>query len=565
MSDTTWNTSFSKTTIENLENPRKSKDPVVRLDTNNISVLDNIYNNLQNLQNNSENNDITEQFIASYGTRFQEGARPKKITGKSISSGFNNTVKAIDTKGKATVKAIDKSAKQTGKSMGIKKTPPPKKPKKKSKKKKKSTSSSANDRFNNAKNQFMKYYNIVSEIIVGIVTAFPATINTMVNGFSTVYVTALSENNKPNNSDVTTVSNIIYLIISFPLCVFITYNWFFMLVYREQTADGFERIPKNGTRLNISFDSNWQLKFLFEYVITPLRVFDTFLFSDKGFTSIDADGDEYTRFSSVPQLLDRLPFKIIAKFLLFGISFAFFFVMDPFNGVASSIKGLPTMLTGVCTAIIIMAWFYNSVNTVVDNIPKILTATFITCISLFIYIVIQLCIAIFSINPSTITLLLYLWFHSIGAVFFYGSGGMQYFNKMDKFVKADLDFLNKDENCNKDNPFINMILYFANFLYNNFYSFGFILLLLRNVFSCLMHLKSNMVKMSTATITMFLILFTTVYGIMYGSGSSKTAGAAPNATPYATKIPDATPNYPANNEVDIVDDKDINIDFLKSK
>ena len=438
----------------NNEDVLKLKENILKIknrrkfETNysNIETLDNIYDGLSNMsENESENNIIINEDIIE---DFQEGARNKNKKKSKNVKDEKGGKGGKDNKG--------------GKSKKSKKSKKSRKSKKNKKTKKKSKYEQFKDKikdfFKNIEKSFdsgKKYlfygYNEFDKLLYYI-------------AFIYVYFISISTDQKLNElnfnlsngtktqidhirSDTNSVKYVLYSIFLLPICLYATYNWFYLLVYvrpKENNENGYERPFDDDVRMKISLDGIQQdfirkpLEFLLNYAITPLYWFDK-IFDNKYYSNFAVNYVQYN-------ILNY--FLIFILVLLINMKFGLFQSLDYF------IKNKPSILYKVCGIIIAGAFLYNicmhifnpSVEIKMLRVFKYLFGILVT----FIYIILSTFVAGMSINVSAILILLYIWIHSLFGIVLYNKnnfyGIFQEINNINSYIKKD--YTNIDtENC----------------------------------------------------------------------------------------------------------------------
>jgi hypothetical protein len=290
-------------------------------------------------------------------------------------------------------------------------------------------------------------------------------------------------------TDQNAVKQYIYSILTLPVCLYATYNWFYLMVYmreKEGTDGEMERPFGDENRTKITLDGiqneyiKTPLEFLFNYAITPLYWFDK-IFDDNKYSSFANNMIQW-------QILNYFIIFIIVLFI--NSKFGFF---DSLNKLLS--RNSPYLFWG-CAIIILFKFLYNVVKHLIDPGKallqfRILHALFGILVT-FVYIIITTLISSMSINVSAILIILFVWIHSIFGIVLYNKNGLWgIFNEIkniNSFIKKDYDDLT-DEYCDsldwfgqilmKMIKFLNdrrlevclLIIFIINFFAVKFYSF----------------------------------------------------------------------------------------------
>lgn len=405
----------------------------------------------------------------------------------------------------------------------------------------------------------------------------PNSIKYIVTSFSLSFTKVLTELDLENTetedqilSDAQIVEKIIYYIISFPLAVFVMYNWFFVIVYRDhdlylrdhcevqEVANNVYGNPtcrpaNDNQRMKITFDgykSKDFLEFFLFFIIIPFKLFDTFILGDKW----------------LPQLMCYVPWKILCKFISLLIAFLIVFWIGLFDTFVYIVSGNTTLISWANSLIIFGYFVYYVVRDIWDNeapslsldamktkkpppspVAAAAAATLDTediinagteilaksihrnyshsaygFFSKIIKYTVRFIVAVFSIPISSVLLNMYIWFVSFFGILFFG-GGMENFaenfNKMETFVESDIYKLfdkNKTD-CVKPSILMLILKSITKFIYRNFYTFIMLFLIGVNMFDTIMNMNSVIVKYMIVGLLSSPALFL-LLGILGGGG-----------------------------------------------
>jgi hypothetical protein len=310
-------------------------------------------------------------------------------------------------------------------------------------------------------------------------------------GFANVFTLENDASSENIEKDAQVIHDIIALTLSFPLCIFITYNWFFLFAYKTtyncQNTDPPVttcRPANDSVRMKLNFDSvendNTRkfLNLMFDFSVKPLEVFDELVFGD----------------SKIPMLC-MIPYRILVKFILLGFSVIVVTWFSLLNSVDSIITGSSFMIMGF--AILVIVWW--CVKCAPGHIIKITElfqgkAMIITAM-IILFGTIRLIIAIFSISTSSILITFYFWIHSLFGIAMYGEngfGGIQdEIEKMDAYMDEEILWLqDKDTSCFKPELWRKVLRTIVFFIYDNFYAFWFLIFMSGNLMNAF-HLQSQ--------------------------------------------------------------------------
>jgi hypothetical protein len=427
----------------------------------NMETLENIYDNssIQAEQGSTMPSSYKDEVFVE---NFQEGARNK---GKSKTKSTSSTT---------TTQSTTKKKKSKGK-----------KGKKKGKKGKKKGKKGKNG-FKEKINKFVKILEKFLNKAKKSVFYLRDELDKLVSYVAVVYVYFISIVTNPDLADLKfDFSNVkkmdfdniqadkeafkiaIYKVISMPLLLYATYNWFYLMVYmkaKEEEDGMLERPFDDDKRMKISLDGikpdfiKKPLQFSLNYAITPLYWFDK-LFNN----------NIYTYFAN-----NIIGWKILNYLLIFIFVFIINTKFGLFDSLDHFIKNKPSFLYKFCGIIIAGTLLYNIFNHIFNPSQEIKTLRvfkYLFGILLgFIYIILTTFVAGMSINISAILILMYVWIHSLFGIFLYNKKGIfGYFEEkknMDNYIKRDSERL-QTEDCEKLSFFERILLQIVKFLNDN--------------------------------------------------------------------------------------------------
>lgn len=315
----------------------------------------------------------------------------------------------------------------------------------------------------------------------------------------------VSDANKYKENDVNQLKQIIYSVLSFPISIFIMYNWYYLTVFRYELSskDQEKKIQLKEIEFKIKFENeivNDVCNFLFIFCLEPVYVINDFLLNIEKF----------------PLYFNNIPFHNFKRFILLFISFFFVFYLNLFT-----VFELIFSTTGISIVFVLIYLFvnififllyfkqvYNIINSTSQDMPsdfgqmalymlKIYIMPFIVKIAYYIlYIFVKFIIIMFSIKIAIIILFIYLWIHSILGIKLYNTidqdfswkdefmafitGGYTNSSNIDKECKNEI--LNLSNSCN-DGLLEKIQKFFALLLSDcSYYIMMFIVLLFINIF-----------------------------------------------------------------------------------
>jgi hypothetical protein len=357
---------------------------------------------------------------------------------------------------------------------------------------------------------------------------FDAMIYDLAFAFSTAFT--LEDGATTQENDAQSIHNIIALTFSFPLCIYITYNWFFLFAYQgNYRCKDIDppvtscRPANDHVRMPLNFDSVTNentrqfLNLTFDFSVYPLYIFDTYVFGDKG----------------LPALCLTSPSRILVKFILLLISFFVVTWFGFFDTIDSLIAGSSSLVMGFCILCII--WKYGSqIIGHTKEIVELTTPSFTAFAVSVIFFVIRLIIAIFSVNTSSILVTCYFWVHSFFGMVMYGENGwsgiFDEIENMDAYIDEDILWLqDKDTNCFKPELWRKILRIIVTFIYDNFYALSFLSLMSVNVVNVLSNIESPSLKYTIFTLIAVQIFLVGVVMFIH-SGKAENRMNTPPAT-----------------------------------
>ena len=353
------------------------------------------------------------------------------------------------------------------------------------------------------------------------------------------YVSVESKEVKERDSQ--TITDIIMKLIIFPLCVIISYNWYYLdVMYKEDEYNkAIEDAKKAGAispennikpivfrdasdinRLKITWGDDDYLNFFLYFVIKPLELVDSFLFGDKlridkniyfltevenGYPVLEVSWCTLPYFLNIITNLTKMtgviPSRMTNKLIIFFFSLVFIYQFSFFSIILDSLDtGKTTALKLFCTVYILFFYFYYTIKYCIFHIPKQLNMSNIGFIikSIMIYITwviiystIRLSIALASVNLSAMVICLYVWFNLMFGLMIYdkNNGGLlSGFDKINNFINSEIDSMAAQKECYNDKGFLNykvafrFIAKFVIFINDNLVIIGLLFLLGANYF-----------------------------------------------------------------------------------
>lgn len=312
------------------------------------------------------------------------------------------------------------------------------------------------------------------------------------------------------NKDNGIVKYMIYSIITLPLCLYATYNWFYLLVYvkpNEDNPDIYERPFDDVVRTKITFDGiqpsfiRNPIHFLLNYTIAPLYWVDK-LFNNKYYTNMAIN---YIQWNVLNYMLLFIGVVFINR--EFGL----------FESLNNFISNRPSYLYRLCGIVIAGTFLYNMCIHIFNpptsismlRVFKYLFAILVT----FIYIIVSTFIAGMSINMSCVVILLYVWLHSLFGIVLYNkngfSGVFKEIKNIDAYIKKDYANLDTGQ-CDGLSFFEKLFMQFIQFLndYRTLVSMAIVIGL--NIY----YAAFNSIYLKVITIVLLLLFLLIIYQIL---------------------------------------------------
>lgn len=347
----------------------------------------------------------------------------------------------------------------------------------------------------------------------------PNQIDDALNKGTTYFARTYSEKNASPNQikkDANIVKQFIYQLVAFIVAIWVAFNWFFIMVFKQggvetcaETVDNQGRctVPNDEHRFKISFDNTGKfrpiLEFFFGFAVTPLATFDKYVL-----------GDMYGK-----KLFSYVPWRIISHFVLLVGSFLFVYFYNFFTLVKDAVEGRMRTLRIFAIITISVLYIYKVWQGLTSGDLQgtlLKTVSPITWMFMeFIYFVILLGIGAFSINVSVIITMLFFWIISIFAIPYYQGGSLwATLQKMNMYIAEDFD--KKEEEFYDVGIFQKILRMMARGLHKNMYHVGFILLMVSNLISMNASLASIQLRqiMSAVIVPLIAAVASFIWGNM---------------------------------------------------
>lgn len=318
------------------------------------------------------------------------------------------------------------------------------------------------NQISDVKNIMYFYYSLTLFIISETIMIIPNLLKDFV--VSSSYLITRSLTNEENISDdqikedSNVLVNIIYCIFTFPIVVYVTYNWYFLTAYYKKKDNNELRPARDENRYKIRFYDGYGmvfkpiLVFLFDAALKPLEKLDAFFFGDNSpffpYLLKMIKYDSETTLNNVKRLI----------LLLIGVYFVYY--LNFFTTFDILLKGETQSIVYLCSFIIVLfqiSTFYNYVmapmfdkeispTELASNYAKYTLRVINPLVFIFaclLYIGILLAQAILIAHPSAMICLVYFWVHSMFGISIYGEG-LPFTDKWFLHIKSMEDDFDKD-------------------------------------------------------------------------------------------------------------------------
>ena len=314
----------------------------------------------------------------------------------------------------------------------------------------------------------------------------PKLINAMIYDYSYEFASSftLEKGATTQENDAQVIHDIIALTFSFPICIFITYNWFFLLAYKSkyncQNTDPHVdmcRPANDSVRMKLNFDSIADenvkefLNLFFDFSVKPLDLFDQIVFGDKG----------------ISRLCLMCPSRILIKFLLLLMSFLIITYFSLFESVESIVVGSSIVIMGFCIIVIIYQFVSQAIGYHIPKIVKLIPSSPLSWVMVgIVFFVSRIILAIFSIATSSILISFYFWTTTMFAFLIYGEKGLggipTEIENIDSYMDEDILWLqDKDTDGFKPELWRKVLRTIVFFIYDNFYALSFLCIMSSNI------------------------------------------------------------------------------------
>jgi hypothetical protein len=270
--------------------------------------------------------------------------------------------------------------------------------------------------------------------------------------------------------DSNVLIKIVMCIVTFPLVIYVSYNWYFLISLYQKTSDGIElRLARDSNRYKIKFYQGYGTIFtsiidgLFGTALTPLTIIDTYLYGDGHFC--------FPAIMKMIKYTNEIPLNNIKRTIYMILSLIIVYNLNFFERMNGFLKGEKSTLVYFSIAVVVVyqlsylfeyvvySVYTEKADTMIIfqkafqyGLKMINPFLFIFAIILYIgYLIGQ---SIIITYPSAIISLIYIWIHCLFGITLYGDNAMPFTKKwfsyitlMDQDFDKDVELFYKDDSC----------------------------------------------------------------------------------------------------------------------
>jgi hypothetical protein len=376
-------------------------------------------------------------------------------------------------------------------------------------------------------NKVSSYFNSIDDYIVN--TSF---YNENMRPIFSYLLSFVQNNDETLEYDLQILENHLYIIFSFPLVVWMTYNWQFILTYKYTNDQNIVIRPAaDDKRLNITFDNlffpiNEILTFIVGMSIKPLYYFDKFFLGDAFFPKV-INLSPYLPNNVAKIIIIILIFLFIGNLNFFQI-YASFLQGDESNAVDSILNTdsvlnnvlliIASVIIFIHTALKLYEWIFVRLAPYVSNIGAVLIFIFVVIVIVAAYITVGL----LSVKISTLIVLIYVWIHSLFGLLLYTNGDessgsitkwfwttpKENYHGIESKINEELNSLLQEE-CGEDGNWTKLFKETLYFYLVNIFSISFLSIIRAAFVETILQIHTDAVKILFGT--MYVIFFATCW------------------------------------------------------
>ncbi len=310
--------------------------------------------------------------------------------------------------------------------------------------------------------------------------------------------TKSSASSKNRTADITLIKNQIYYLFAVPIALLITYNWFYITFYKDESN---ERVSRDINIDTSQFDSI--LNFLFYYLRKPAEVFNYYVlnFIPNTINTLAEDNDTVKTYLN-PLILFFITLSTIMYVVMHYSSEIKNAVFACIN-FASKTVPFSSIVYPIIVFYIIMGFF----PTTIFGMAEFAISISILPITIVAWII-KMVFTFSSIKLAGLFLTIFILFHSFFSLLLYSNHGYKgTIQKINEYLYTSLKNLNV-QHCPPGSMtwFEKLFRILVEIIYKCLYEFIFIMVLVVGIFVYSMYMKSMKCKMIFSVINSLIII-----------------------------------------------------------
>jgi len=307
-----------------------------------------------------------------------------------------------------------------------------------------------------------------------------------------------SASSKNRTADITLIKNQIYYLFAVPIALLITYNWFYITFYKDETN---ERVSRDINIDTSQFDSI--LNFLFYYLRKPAEVFNYYVlnFIPNTINTLAEDNDTVKTYLN-PLILFFITLSTIMYVVMHYSSEIKNAVFACIN-FASKTVPFSSIVYPIIVFYIIMGFF----PTTIFGMAEFAISISILPITIVAWII-KMVFTFSSIKLAGLFLTIFILFHSFFSLLLYSNHGYKgTIQKINEYLYTSLKNLNV-QHCPPGSMtwFEKLFRILVEIIYKCLYEFIFIMVLVVGIFVYSMYMKSMKCKMIFSVLNSLIII-----------------------------------------------------------
>jgi hypothetical protein len=313
---------------------------------------------------------------------------------------------------------------------------------------------------------------------------------------------------RSRRNDINVIKNQAYYILSIPITLIVTYNWFFITIYKE-----------GGAQVNTRFDYDSlesvlpMLKFFFFYLSRPTAIFNNVCLH-----YMPPILEKAKKFKPMDVLLNSM-LLFLAMFLIIAnvvCNYSSTIKNTLFGYIGGSTKANPSLtnlLYGIILFCMLMSLFPSSVLDTASSLFNLVTAPFSTLIGG----IFKLIFTLINIGIAGIFLLVYIIVHSFFAIPIYSNATyLNTIKNINKFLCDSVSDIGKYD-CPPDTLvwWVALLKLLLEIIHKCFYEFIFILFFFIGVIVYLLFINSAINKICFSFINVLIIACISIFTYGY--------------------------------------------------